>query len=44
MSVIWNKLIETQDRILGIFDEFAVEKEEKTLNKFHCEIILNTLL
>lgn len=35
MSVIWNKLIETQDRILGIFDEFAVEKEEKTLNKFH---------
>ena len=35
MSVIWNKLIETQDRILGIFDEFAVEKEEKLLNKFH---------
>ena len=35
MSVIWNKLIETQDIILGIFDEFAVEKNEETLNKFH---------
>jgi phycocyanobilin:ferredoxin oxidoreductase len=35
MSVIWDKLIETQDRILDIFDEFAVEKQEETLNKFH---------
>lgn len=35
MSVIWNKLIDTQDRIIEIFDEFAIEKEEKTLNKFN---------
>ena len=28
MSVIWNKLINTQDRIIEIFDEFAIEKEE----------------
>lgn len=35
MSVIWNKLINTQDRIIEIFDEFAIEKEEKTLNKFN---------
>tara|TARA_B110000977_G_scaffold82718_1_gene110544 strand:+ start:735 stop:1430 length:696 start_codon:yes stop_codon:yes gene_type:complete len=35
MSVIWDKLIETQDRIIDIFDEYAVEKKEETLEKFH---------
>ena len=33
MSVIWDKLIETQDRIIDIFDEYAVEKKEETLDK-----------
>ena len=34
-SIIWDTLIKCQDEILGIFDEYADEIEEKGLNKFN---------
>ena len=34
-SIIWDTLIKTQDDILDIFNEYAEETEEKTLNKFN---------
>ncbi len=34
-SIIWDTLIKTQDEILDIFDKYAEETEEKTLNKFN---------
>ena len=34
-SMIWDTLIKCQDEILGIFDEYADEIEEKGLNKFN---------
>ena len=34
-SIIWDTLIQAQDDILGIFNEYAEEIEEKGLNKFN---------
>ena len=34
-SIIWDTLIKTQNDILDIFNEYAEETEEKTLNKFN---------
>ena len=35
MSVIWNHLIECQNKIINIFDEYAQEFEEPGLNNFN---------
>ena len=35
MSIIWNRLIECQDKIIDIFNEYAEEIQEEGLNKFN---------
>ena len=41
MSIIWNKLIECQNEIIRLFDEYATEYEEPGLTHFNSDTWIN---